>query len=228
MKRHGFTLIELLVVLSILALLAAILFPVFSSVRARARQTACLSNLRQIGLGVFLYAQDEDDLFPRGGDAADRNTDDWRTADGGKYWPEAHLLPSLQDVLRPYVPGKELWHCPADTGFESEDAGDDPIPLPAHPTSYDAFGLSYYYRTALTLQRQTLSGLTAYEPEEAHAQHGPAEINLLCDGTGFWHGDADTQEERFNTLLADGHAASLTKDRLYRYWEFNIGTPGNP
>ena len=55
-RRRGFTLIELLVVIAIIAILAAILFPVFAQARERARQTACLSNLRQVGLGLQLYA----------------------------------------------------------------------------------------------------------------------------------------------------------------------------
>jgi prepilin-type N-terminal cleavage/methylation domain-containing protein/prepilin-type processing-associated H-X9-DG protein len=59
--RRGFTLIELLVVIAIIAILAAILFPVFSRAREKARQTACLSNLKQIGLGSQMYAQDFDD-----------------------------------------------------------------------------------------------------------------------------------------------------------------------
>ncbi len=56
--RKGFTLIELLVVIAIIAILAAILFPVFARAREKARQTSCLSNLKEIGLGILMYAQD--------------------------------------------------------------------------------------------------------------------------------------------------------------------------
>jgi len=64
MKRKGFTLIELLVVIAIIAILAAILFPVFAKAREKARQSACTSNLKQIGLGLMQYAQDYDETLP--------------------------------------------------------------------------------------------------------------------------------------------------------------------
>ena len=65
-KKSGFTLIELLVVIAIIAILAAILFPVFAKVREKARQTACLSNEKQIGLGFAQYTQDYDEMMPCG------------------------------------------------------------------------------------------------------------------------------------------------------------------
>jgi len=64
MKRQGFTLIELLVVIAIIAILAAILFPVFSRARAKARQTSCLSNQKQLCLALLMYADDWDEILP--------------------------------------------------------------------------------------------------------------------------------------------------------------------
>ncbi|MBM3458754.1 MAG: DUF1559 domain-containing protein, partial [Armatimonadetes bacterium] len=64
MSRRAFTLIELLVVIAIIAILAAILFPVFAQARATARKTQCLSNLKQIGLAILAYAQDYDETLP--------------------------------------------------------------------------------------------------------------------------------------------------------------------
>ena len=64
MPKRGFTLIELLVVIAIIAILAAIFFPVFAHARAKARQTACLSNMKQLGTGLTMYAQDWDETLP--------------------------------------------------------------------------------------------------------------------------------------------------------------------
>src|ERR671930_500085 len=63
-RRRGFTLIELLVVIAVIAILAAILFPVFAQAREKARQAACLSNCKQLGTALQLYVQDYDERFP--------------------------------------------------------------------------------------------------------------------------------------------------------------------
>ena len=104
MKRRGFTLIELLVVIAIIAILAAILFPVFARAREKARQTSCLSNLKQLALGALMYAQDYDDtMMPR-----------YYRIDpavpGGPNW-DNHLI-------QPYVKNLQLAVCPS-TGARS-------------------------------------------------------------------------------------------------------------
>lgn len=98
--RRGFTLIELLVVIAIIAILAAILFPVFAQAREKARQTACLSNNKQIGLGILMYAQDYDEQFPPsriadGNDATNRR-DPWSI------------------TTLPYVKNIGVYGCPSD------------------------------------------------------------------------------------------------------------------
>ncbi|MGI5819861.1 MAG: DUF1559 domain-containing protein [Armatimonadota bacterium] len=101
MYRRGFTLIELLVVIAIIAILAAILFPVFARAREKARQTSCASNLKQLGLAVLMYVNDYDERFPafyhRQGDSARAY---------GYY-----------DCLYPYVNNLDLWLCPSDDPF---------------------------------------------------------------------------------------------------------------
>jgi prepilin-type N-terminal cleavage/methylation domain-containing protein len=101
-KRTGFTLIELLVVIAIIAILAAILFPVFGQAREKARQTTCLSNNKQIGLSVAMYMQDYDNVFPS------QPTDSmWTVAAGGK-------IPTYYDILLPYQKNGQIWICPSD------------------------------------------------------------------------------------------------------------------
>src|SRR3954469_11986247 len=63
LRRHGFTLIELLVVIAIIAILAAILFPVFAQAREKARQANCMSNMRQFGTAGMMYTQDNDEMY---------------------------------------------------------------------------------------------------------------------------------------------------------------------
>ncbi|MCX7600071.1 MAG: DUF1559 domain-containing protein, partial [Armatimonadetes bacterium] len=94
--RRGFTLIELLVVIAIIAILAAILFPVFARAREKARQASCASNLKQIALAVLMYCQDNDEMFPV-------VPEPWPN-------PPRQYLPV--DLLNPYVKNVQLWLCP--------------------------------------------------------------------------------------------------------------------
>ena len=118
MARKGFTLIELLVVIAIIAILAAILFPVFQKVRENARATACLSNMKQIGLGVQMYVTDNDErLFFRSNDANSRSG---VTVGGDPYrwWNQ----------LMPFLKSNAVFTCPSDsTPSPSKDAGGSPL-----------------------------------------------------------------------------------------------------
>ena len=102
MKR-GFTLIELLVVIAIIAILAAILFPVFARAREKARQTSCLSNMKQLALGKLMYAQDYDERF--GGESFYYYGD---IAMG-----EAYARAWFGDYIQPYVANRQVLECPS-------------------------------------------------------------------------------------------------------------------
>src|ERR1700710_2641489 len=73
-RQMAFTLIELLVVIAIIAILAAILFPVFAQAREKARQASCTSNLKQLSLGLLMYVQDYDETWPRNDDCINGGT----------------------------------------------------------------------------------------------------------------------------------------------------------
>ena len=203
----GFTLIELLVVIAILSLLAAILFPVFAQARARARETSCVSNLRQIGLATLLYAQDYDDLFPLGGDPIDLQPGEWA---GSPYETVVAQMRPLPEVLNPYTKDKRIWDCPADFGFEHGGRSES-IDLDTRPSSFDRFGSSYYYYTSLVLEGRVLSNLAVWDAVPPYAERGPADIVFLYDGTGVWHGTRDGDNRRYSSLYVDGHAKVLRR-----------------
>ncbi len=99
-KRSAFTLIELLVVIAIIAILAAILFPVFARARENARRSSCQSNMKQMGLGILQYSQDYDENIPR----------NWVNGYNGD-----PVGIKWMDVIQPYVKSTQLFNCPSDS-----------------------------------------------------------------------------------------------------------------
>jgi prepilin-type N-terminal cleavage/methylation domain-containing protein/prepilin-type processing-associated H-X9-DG protein len=101
--RKGFTLIELLVVIAIIALLAAILFPVFARARENARKSSCMNNLKQIGLGLAQYTQDYDEMITRGW---------YGSGNGGSNATDTY---KWMDCIYPYVKSEQIFRCPSMT-----------------------------------------------------------------------------------------------------------------
>src|SRR5215213_5115626 len=94
--RKAFTLIELLVVIAIIAILAAILFPVFARARENARRASCQSNLKQIGLGITQYAQDYDEKIP-----------------ARAYFYSPGLYTTWSQIIEPYTKSVQILQCPS-------------------------------------------------------------------------------------------------------------------
>lgn len=120
--RAAFTLIELLVVITIIAILAAILFPVFARARENARRASCQSNLKQIGLGILMYVQDYDERYPISTYGPTGGTSSNTSVPAGKFtvsWSNYTSTPyhwySWMDIIFPYVKSVQLFDCPSAT-----------------------------------------------------------------------------------------------------------------
>lgn len=215
----GFTLIEVLVVISIISVLAALLFPVFSKSKTAAKGDVCLSNLHQIGLGTDLYAADADDLMPYGASPYTKaNAENPGSSElyNDEFFQRSLTLPTVKELLQPYGVPEALWKCPLDRMDpnllqENRDLGRE-----VHkPTWYQQVGSSYDYDDVSALSGMSLSGFA--DPSDAAifidlgAVHGP----MRDSGTAFK-----------NLLFADGHA----KLDIHNKWisEFAPDNPNGP
>lgn len=188
--RRAFTLIELLVVIAIIAILAALLFPVFSQAKQAAKKAVCLSNLKQMGLGMAMYMGDADDRL------ADRR--DLKSTLPGGYHPWTSWPPSdprggwTGIVLHPYTKSTELWTCPVVTGGPMTDFGQVRQDFEISPT---VKGVSRYWwwrfdRNNDPVQLDNLWGKTIDQSiadlQEAKTPtivypNGPSDVELIVD-----------------------------------------------
>ena len=198
MRTRGFTLIELLVVIAIIAILAAILFPVFARAREKARQTSCLSNLKQLGLGFDMYCQDYDERTP--------------IAFGGDWWDHCWKM-----SIFPYVKNYQLYQCPS-----------LPLNLPPNGSgsyginAYIGEAVSYVSLAQVTRPAETFSigenadGDWVIEPNGAYCAVPPWTQPGWVDGH---------HNEGGNFAFLDGHAKWLKMtdahaNNLY-LWQYN-------
>ena len=245
-SNRGFTLIELLVVIAIIAILAAILFPVFAQTRAKARQAACLSNLKQISTGLMMYTQDYDEVLP--GDHL--NTDAGINRPLGFMEPVVNGVPATyrnwgRDV-QPYLKNTQVYICP-NTSPRSQ-VSNPPGTTPGSPAynetrlpgganlSYMLNGIAATKPLAaipapadiIYLHEYAAYGRTAQDrPRMVTTGNPPVPVDPPR-AQQFDHGLYDFQHNGgANLLFADGHAKFQKKTSI-RYTQFGATDPMAP
>jgi prepilin-type N-terminal cleavage/methylation domain-containing protein/prepilin-type processing-associated H-X9-DG protein len=198
MVRNGFTFTELLVVVAIIAVMAAILFPVFARAREKARQTSCLSNIKQLGLAWLQYAQDYDgDTVPvQIGPVAAYTLPNGNITSGFIYWPT---------LLFPYAQNVQVYNCPSNS-----------YAWQVESTTASSYGyLSINWGVPLSSYTQASNTIVMYDVRAEGAfvdLHAPGCGNAndspmpYCD-SGF----SDIHSDGSNTLFADGHGKWLSR-----------------
>ena len=175
--RRGFTLIELLVVIAIIAILAAILFPVFAQARSKARQTACLSNMKQAGLSVTMYREDYDAHYPRAYGADPTGKTD---------------AVGWADAIQPYAKNIQFLFCPDVTNKQSSnpaDTGGATGTGPAYTT--------YFYNVALAPQTNVNGATVSVSVVDAKLSHSSLSI-MIGDGIAYDAGNIQPYDVGIN------------------------------
>jgi len=197
--RRGFTLIELLVVIAIIAILAAILFPVFARAREKARSASCQSNLKQLALAMMMYKDDYDNRYPGGN--MDVNLNGVRGLEGD-YPGDACCLERDRwcDLIQPYKMNQQMIYCPSEGGDVPQWGGR----LRNPPTSYK-------YKHACA----------TYGWKEAVIAF-PAQIYMFIEHKN-WHSGtlqclcwAPAGSQMHNMAFFDGHVKTINKSQAAR------------
>lgn len=221
-KQDGFTLIELLIVISIIAILAAILFPVFARARENARRASCLSNLKQIGLGVMQYTQDYDERYPFATSGPWGGPYDWACATGS---PCAAFLSSdgnpgghfktWMDHVHPYIKSTQLFVCPSATQGLDPSYGYNGAVSGVSCDKYNSCTtwppVSAIALTQVPRPSETLLALDLNDAGHLYAH--PGLYLALANATSTRH-RVQPHFDGGNILFADGHAKWLGKTRM--------------
>ena len=180
-KFPAFTLIELLVVIAVIALLAALLMPALSRAKESGRGAACISNLRQLGIAIQLYIQENNNRLPSINDQFPGVTNSY---------------PGPDTVLKPQLANLNVLRCPSDKWTST-----DPLPNSQKPATYfDQTGSSYAWNSLL-------NGQDADHLQAMGMKFDPQEIPLMFDKQGF-HAARGAKKE-VNYLYGDSHIKNL-------------------
>jgi prepilin-type N-terminal cleavage/methylation domain-containing protein len=232
LRMAGFTLIELLVVIAIIALLVALLLPALSRAKERAHITQCLSNLRQVGMGIKMYADDNQSTFPL--------RDSWQISNavpfenyglglGGDDPAPSHtfIARATNRPLYPYLGRSKAFRCPADKG--QQEPLDDPPYVDNgdwRPSNFEALGCSYRFNASLwnvTLQTPA-DPIYNLAGKKENWVTSPSRLIFLHEPPAFWYNNyyhwhyargstivASPDDQKFISpiLFVDGHAGSF-------------------